>query len=139
MRTSAELTRRFREEGRKITPQREAVFRAVCGSDLHPTAESIHAAVVAELPMVSLRTVYQVLHDLADLGELQVLDLGTGSTRFDPNVDSHYHLVCVRCGKVRDLYDDELDAVHVPRGAEQGFVIDRTDIVFRGRCGGCAP
>ena len=106
MRTPADLSERFRAGGRKITPQRQAVFRALAGNEHHPTAETIHAAVVAELPMVSLRTVYQVLNDLADLGELQVLDLGTGAARFDPNVDAHHHLVCTVCGKVRDVPAD---------------------------------
>ncbi|MBW8827229.1 MAG: transcriptional repressor [Acidobacteria bacterium] len=139
MRSPAELSERFRADGRKITPQREAVFRALAGNEGHPTAEAIHAAVVAELPMVSLRTVYQVLNDLAGLGELQVLDLGTGAARFDPNVDAHHHLVCTVCGKVRDLYDHDLDGVRVPDGAEQGFAVERADIVFRGRCAGCGP
>jgi Fe2+ or Zn2+ uptake regulation protein len=137
MRTPAELTERFRAAGRKITPQREAVFRVLAGNERHPTAEAIHAAVVAELPMVSLRTVYQVLNDLADLGELQVLELGTGAARFDPNVDAHHHLVCTVCGKVRDLYDHDLDGVQVPTGREQGFVVERADVVFRGRCDTC--
>jgi Fur family peroxide stress response transcriptional regulator len=87
--------------------------------------------------MVSLRTVYQVLSDLADLGEVQALELGTGAARFDPNVEAHHHLVCTTCGKVRDLYDRELDTVRVPTGREQGFAVDRADVVFRGRCETC--
>ena len=44
---------------------------------------------------ISLKTVYQTLHDLAELGEIASLDVGTGMTRFDPNVDDpHHHLVC---------------------------------------------
>ena len=55
------------------------------------------------MPSISLRTVYQTLNDLAEMGEIQALDLGTGSTRFDPNIDEHHHLVCERCGLVRDV------------------------------------
>ena len=56
---------------------------------------------------ISLKTVYQTLHDLAELGEIAALDLGTGMTRFDPNVDHpHHHLVCRQCGRVRDLVAD---------------------------------
>ena len=36
---------------------------------------------------ISLKTVYQTLNDLAELGEIAALDVGTGRTRFDPNVD----------------------------------------------------
>ena len=137
MRSPAELTQLFRASGRKMTPQREAVFRVLDRNDDHPTAESVHAAVTREMPSVSLRTVYQVLNDLAAMGELAVLDLGTGAARFDPNVDAqHHHLVCTRCGKVRDLHAD-FGSVRVPPGAEQGFSVDSAEVVFRGVCDAC--
>ncbi len=137
MKTPAELTDLFRVRGLKVTPQREAVFRALDGSQVHPTAESVHRVVTAEMPTVSLRTVYQVLNDLAAMGEVRHLDLGTGSSRFDPNVDAHHHLVCTSCGKVRDLVVD-FPGVHVPPGTEQGFTVDSAEVVFRGRCDECA-
>ncbi|HEX9258206.1 MAG TPA: transcriptional repressor, partial [Acidimicrobiales bacterium] len=104
MRTPAELTEAFRERGLKNTPQRQLIFKLLHGNHAHPTAEWVYAAAVAEMPSISLRTVYQTLNDLAAMGELQALDLGTGSARFDPNVDDHHHLVCSRCGSVRDVY-----------------------------------
>ena len=136
MRSPAELTQRFRASGLKVTPQREAVFRALVGNDAHPTAETVHAAVTEAMPNVSLRTVYQVLNDLAEMGEIQALDLGTGAARFDPNVDAHHHLVCTACGKVRDVYAS-FGQVRVPSGAEQGFAVDSAEVVFRGRCDDC--
>jgi Fe2+ or Zn2+ uptake regulation protein len=133
MKAPSELVERFREQGLKVTPQREAVFRALMGNDLHPTAEAVHAVVTAEMPSVSLRTVYQVLNDLAAMGEIQALDLGTGASRFDPNVDAHHHLVCISCGKVRDVY---VDNVTVPAAAP-GFTVDSAEVIYRGRCDAC--
>jgi Fe2+ or Zn2+ uptake regulation protein len=135
MHDPAELTQRFRSRGLKATPQREAVFRALVDQVDHPTAESIHAAVTAELPNVSLRTVYQVLNDLASMGEINALDLGLGAARFDPNVDAHHHLVCDTCGKVRDVHASY--PLTVPVGADQGFAIDAAEVVFRGLCDTC--
>ena len=66
------------------------------------------------MPTMSLKTVYQTVHDLEALGEVHVLDLGTGSLRVDPNVeDDHHHLVCTACGRVRDV-PVEFDALEVP-------------------------
>ena len=86
---------------------------------------------------ISLKTVYQTLHELAAMGEIAALDLGTGTTRFDPNVDDvHHHLVCEVCGKVRDLHADFSD-VAVPPGADEGFDVGEAEVVFRGRCRQC--
>lgn len=137
MKSPAELTEQFRARGLKVTPQRQAIFRALHGSEVHPSAEAVHAEVTRELPMVSLRTVYQVLNDLADMGELVALDLGTGSARFDPNLAPHHHLVCDGCGQVVDL-PIAFPQVAVPEGLEDGFTVSSTQIVFRGRCRACA-
>ena len=97
----------FRADGRKITAQRQCIFRALEGDVTHPSAEQVHQRVLCEMPNVSLKTVYQTLNDLAELGAISVLDVGTGSSRFDPNVENtHHHLVCRSCGKVRDLATD---------------------------------
>ena len=97
----AELTELFRARGLKVTPQRQCIFKALHGNGAHPTAEALYATARAEMPTIALKTVYQTLNDLAAMGEIQQLDLGTGATRFDPNVDAHHHLVCGGCGSTR--------------------------------------
>jgi Fe2+ or Zn2+ uptake regulation protein len=136
VRTPAELTEAFRQRGLKITPQRQAIFRILHGTTTHPTAESVYATASHEMPSISLRTVYQTLKDLADMGEIHSLDLGTGSSRFDPNVGEHHHLVCEGCGMVRDI---ELDTDVPVLSAEtlDGFAVRTVDVVFRGRCAAC--
>jgi Fur family transcriptional regulator, stress-responsive regulator len=137
MRSPEELSALFRAQGRKITAQRQCIFRVLHGDVSHPTAESIHAAAKAHMETISLKTVYQTLHELAAMGEIAALDLGTGMTRFDPNVDGvHHHLVCRGCGKVRDLHAD-FSAVTVPSGADEGFDVGEAEVVFRGHCGEC--
>jgi Fe2+ or Zn2+ uptake regulation protein len=132
----AELTELFRERGLKVTPQRQCIFGVLSGDAAHPTAESVFLRARAEMPTMSLKTVYQTLNDLAAMGEIQQLDLGTGSSRFDPNVDPHHHIVCVRCGRVRDLYAD-YSGLSVPAGQRQGFTLGRAEVVFRGLCADC--
>lgn len=137
MRSPEELTRIFRERGLKITPQRQAIFRALHGSTVHPTAEAVYDTVRAEMPNISLRTVYQTLNDLAAMGEIHAIDLGTGSARFDPHTAPHHHLVCEGCGRVHDV-EVELPGVSVPDADAFGFTVSTTEIVFRGRCRACA-
>ena len=135
MRTPAQLVERLRAEGRKVTRQRECIFRVLQGNEAHPNAEAIHAAALREIPMMSLKTVYQTLNDLARMGEIRQLDLGTGSSRFDPNVGLHHHLVCTNCKKVRDLHGLSLDASQL-EGA-QGFAVRAVRIQAEGLCPDC--
>jgi Fe2+ or Zn2+ uptake regulation protein len=137
MKTPEELTDRFRSEGLKVTPQRQAVFQVLYDNHVHPTAEAVHAEIIKDMPMVSLRTVYQTLNDLTAMGELGHIHVGTGSTRFDPNLEPHHHLVCEACGRVVDVPVD-FRHVTVPLGAADGFTVRRTEIVFRGLCAACA-
>jgi Fe2+ or Zn2+ uptake regulation protein len=138
MRTPAELTQAFRQNGLKVTPQRQAIFRILHGNTTHPTAEAVHAEAAAEMPMLSLRTVYQTLNDLASMGELRALDLGTGAVRFDPNLAPHHHLVCDRCGRVQDVEVELGD--DLPPDAFEGFEIREAQLVLRGRCvPACSP
>ncbi|MBI4492977.1 MAG: transcriptional repressor [Chloroflexi bacterium] len=136
MRAPAELTELFRQRGLKVTPQRQRIFQVLAGNRVHPTAESVYATVRAELPTISLKTVYQILNELVALGEILQLDLGTGASRFDPNVSQHHHLVCVACGKVCDLYANYGD-LQVPPEQQQGFTVRSAEVVFRGLCDQC--
>jgi Fur family transcriptional regulator, peroxide stress response regulator len=131
-----ELTEAFRRRGLKVTPQRQCIFRALAGNPEHPSAESVYESVRAEMPSISLRTVYQTLNDLADMGELSQLTLGPGSARFDPNGEAHQHLVCDGCGKVVDVYADT-SGLELAPGDRQGFTVTATQVVFRGTCAQC--
>ena len=137
MRTTDELTELFRAQGRKVTPQRQRIFAALQGDVTHPSAEAVFERVRRGMPTISLKTVYQTLNELAELGEVAALDLGTGALRFDPNVDvAHQHLVCNRCGRVRDV-TVEVGGLSVPPAAVQGYEVHSAEVVFRGLCGGC--
>jgi Fe2+ or Zn2+ uptake regulation protein len=137
VRSPEELTEIFRASGRKVTPQRQSIFSALHGAGDHPTAEGIYESVREEMPTISLRTVYQTLNDLAAMGEVHAVDLGTGSARFDPHIDPHHHMVCDHCGWVSDVEED-FPHVTLPAATGSGFEVAATEIVFRGRCAKCA-
>jgi Fe2+ or Zn2+ uptake regulation protein len=138
MKDTDTLTAIFREQGLRVTPQRQAIFRLLEGDASHPTVESLFDRARVDMPTMSLKTVYQTVHDLEALGEVRVLDLGTGSVRVDPNVeDDHHHLLCTMCGRVRDLPVD-FTGLHVPIRYRRDFTVDDVQVIFRGRCDTCS-
>jgi len=135
VKSPVELTEAFRAAGLKVTPQRQLIFRLMHDNETHPTADSLFATASDLMPGISLRTVYQTLTDLASMGEIRMIDVGTGAGRFDPNTDDHHHVVCEGCGEVRDVYVEGSDALSV-RGLD-GFTVSRTAILFNGTCSRC--
>jgi Fe2+ or Zn2+ uptake regulation protein len=135
VRSPDQLAAAFRAAGLKVTPQRQLLFRLLHENTAHPTAETLYDVASREMPGISLRTVYQTLNDLASMGELSQIDLGTGASRFDPNTDEHHHVVCDVCGEVRDVYVADTEKMTV--SGLDGFAVHSTRIVFSGECPRC--
>ncbi len=131
------LLEALRSGGRKITAQRRAVAVALAEGDGHATAEVIWRAARTSLPSLSLRTVYQALHELEAVGAVRGIDVGRGSTRFDLTTGAHHHVVCSRCEQIEDVWN-AAPGIGVPPDAICGFEVSSVDIVYHGLCPACA-
>jgi Fur family peroxide stress response transcriptional regulator len=129
---------RCRDAGLNVTPQRVAIYRALLEAADHPTPEMLYRRVRSAMPSLSLATVYKVLEALAELGVVQEIAVRNDSKRYDANMERHHHLVCSKCKKTTDLYDDELDAVAAPRSLK-GFRAEAVSVQITGLCAACAP
>lgn len=87
----------------RMTEQRRLILHVLRSTTSHPTADWVYEHVRAELPRVSLGTIYRNLRALVDMGEALELDFGSGQDRFDGNPETHYHFRCLKCGSVFDL------------------------------------
>lgn len=97
------LRRALASRGQRFTRQRAKVFEVLAATDKHPTAEEVYRKVKAELPSVSLATVYKSLDALVQCELAQKLTYGDGSARYDATVDNHPHMRDLETGKVRDV------------------------------------
>lgn len=127
-----------RDRGLKLTPQRLEIFREVASSLDHPDAETVHRAVHARMPTVSLDTVYRALWMLSDMGLVSTLGLRHESVRFDANPRKHHHWVCIRCGLTRDFEGAALRALRLPDAVKGLGNVVSTHLEVRGVCGICA-
>lgn len=136
---SSPLLDRLRTRGWRITPQRRAVVHALSGDHVHITADQVHASARVLVPEVSLATVYNTLNELVSMGEISAINVGDGSTRYDPKVGpDHHHLICDGCGRIYDVEPSGIEAVALDSAQRHGMRIDTFEVVFRGRCTDCA-
>jgi len=146
-----------RAAGLKLTPQRLAIVRELAVDESHPTAQELFERLLPSMPTMSFATVYNTLDALSSAGLCAALALSPGSGRFDPNMEPHHHLVCDRCGSVRDLPSapaglaprrtDDGDSARravVKEVAKEvakvspGFEVRTVERILRGLCADCA-
>ncbi|MHB1294461.1 MAG: Fur family transcriptional regulator [Anaerolineae bacterium] len=132
------LLQMLRDQGHRLTPQREMVILALHEASDHMTAEEIYACVQAKNPYVDISTVYRTLELLRDMGIISQSQLGNQQNVYELAVRSpHHHLVCKRCKAVIDVSSAEMEAVRTLLRDLCGFQADLDHLVIEGLCADC--
>jgi Fur family ferric uptake transcriptional regulator len=129
---------RLREAGLRATPARIAVLNLLA---VLPTPAT-HQEISEHLqPLgVDRSTVFRSLNDLAGTGLARRMELGDHVWRYEPAestgrsdqvTGTHPHLLCVDCGSITCLSDEDIEV----RLAESLGSIE--DILLKGHCAGC--
>lgn len=132
-----ELERKKGAQRMRYSHQRESIYRAVQESCEHPTANMIYDALKAEMPKLSLGTVYRNLNQLADAGRLKKIPLPNGICRFDATLGLHSHIVCESCGRVADVMLPALNQLELAIRQETNYSLSSYEVVMRGYCAEC--
>lgn len=120
----------------RLTKQRAAILRAL-EDGAHLTAEAIHERVRADLPAVSLGTIYRTLDILRGIGLVQVFAYG-GAARYEAALDKHHHLICIACGEIANVPAPQVSSIALAVAQDYRYSgIDAT-LVITGRCARCA-
>ncbi len=120
----------------RLTKQRAAILRALEDGS-HMTAEAIHERVRAELPAVSLGTIYRTLDILRGIGLVQIFTFG-GAARYEAALDKHHHLVCVGCAEVVNVPAPEVGGLAQTIARDHRYTGIDALLVVSGRCARCA-
>ena len=131
------ITERFRESGRKVTPQRVAVFDVLCKRGGHPTVDQIYREVRKRFPMISLNTVYQTMEALADMKLVSPVGHGLEAARYETDPKPHHHAVRIACKRITDVFDASLGRVRLPRAMKERFRVVSQRVEFFGYCTDC--
>ena len=122
---------------RRNTRQRQVVLEELRKLTSHPTAAELHEITRRRLPKVSLGTVYRNLELLAQMGIIQKLEISGSEARFDGNTDGHYHVRCVRCGRVDDANGLPAELIKDEIKALSGYEVLGYHLEFVGMCPTC--
>lgn len=131
---------RLRRHGLRNTPQRRAVLAAV---ERHPhsTAAEIAAAVETDGAAggLSRQGLYNALDDLVAADLLRSLEPAGSPARFEPQThDNHHHLVCRKCGAIRDVACAVGSAPCLEPVTSAGFHVEAAEVTWWGTCDACA-
>ncbi len=119
------------------TRQRTVVLEELKKVSCHPTAAELYEFARARMPKISLGTVYRNLELLAQNGVIQKLQISGAEDRFDGNPERHYHVRCVRCGRVDDVHGVPGDLVRADFRTLSGYDIIGHRLEFDGICPAC--
>lgn len=85
-----------------MTTYEKAVYEIICTAQDHPTAEQVCAALRQRYPGAALATVYNNLNRLTAEGLIRRVAVEGAPVRYD-RAAPHDHIVCPRCGALRDI------------------------------------
>jgi Fe2+ or Zn2+ uptake regulation protein len=135
----SDLLERLRGRGWRLTSQRRVVAQVLDGDHVHLTADEVHARATERLPEISRATVYNTLGEMVLLGEVIEVSTDGRAKRYDPNAHHpHQHLICSKCGTVRDVRPKGDLLADLPAAERFGFTVSEAEVTYRGLCPACS-
>ncbi len=122
----------------RMTESRKAILAALGGTKAHPTADEVYSMVRAELPKVSLGTVYRNLDLLARQGLIRTLATAGEQRRYDGMLDDHHHIRCEVCGRIDDIELENAERLGELLVDDGGYEVHGYTLCFTGVCNECA-
>lgn len=131
----------LKEHHIRVTPQRQIILTYLVTHHNHPSVDTIYTALAAQLPNLSMATVYNTLNLLVDLGIVIELPNDNGGIRYDFYGQPHYHVICENCGKITDVFAPDFGEIEQTlnrEAAEQtGYLITSNHVEVYGLCTDC--
>lgn len=126
------LNQRLADSGLRSTPQRELVYEALLKKRDHPTADELFSRVKAELPGISLATVYNCLETLVQCGLVRAVNFERTSTRYCPNLKPHAHFHDDETGATLDVDLPPSLLAELKSALPPGLEASAVEVTFRG-------
>jgi len=134
-----QIRSRLEDHGYRLTPQRMRIVEAVLAEeDKHLSADDIYTILWENHPEIGIATVYRTLEILRELGIVNQLTFEEGVSRYEYSArEHHHHLVCLKCGKVIEFSNDELERLEQKLARKYDFQIVGHHLKLYGYCSLC--
>ena len=131
----------LRKVGLKVTLPRVKIYQILekAGEGDHFSAEDIYKILMELGEDVGLATVYRVLTQFESAGLVSRHHFEGGHSVFELSRDEeHDHIVCVKCGRVREFIDSDLVSRQNKIAADLGYELTDRTLYLYGTCSaGC--
>lgn len=129
----------LRNAGLKVTLPRVKILEILERSDQrHMSAEDMYKALLDSGEDIGLATVYRVLTQFETAGLVTRHHFEGGHSVFELNQgDHHDHIVCVKCGRVDEFMDGEIEKRQKQIAVSKGYEITDHSLYLYGICSNC--
>jgi Fur family transcriptional regulator, peroxide stress response regulator len=86
---------------------------------------------------MSHATVYKTLETFERHGIISRLTSLHETVRYDPMTSQHHHIICLRCKKVVNLSDEELETIQIPAQVSRDNKVIGYSVHFNVLCSSC--
>ena len=132
-------SKELKEHGLKATVPRLKILELMEQSKIrHFSAEDIYRYLLKSDVELGLATVYRVLTQFESAGIVIRHNFEEGHSVFELAGDEHHdHIVCVRCGKVEEFHDNEIEQRQNVIAKKLGFELTDHNLNMYGLCPSC--
>jgi len=129
----------LRKAGLKVTLPRVKILQLLETSESrHLSAEDVYKALIEAEEDVGLATVYRVLTQFESAGLVTRHRFEGDHSVFELTPAEHHdHLVCSKCGRVEEFYDEVIERQQEQIAANFGFEITDHSLYLYGICAQC--
>ncbi|PIE82780.1 MAG: ferric iron uptake transcriptional regulator [Candidatus Contendobacter odensis] len=129
-------SRELKQVGLKVTLPRIKILDMLQSKDCsHLTAEEIYRALLDAGEEVGLATVYRVLTQFESVGLVKRHHFESGQSVFELNQGKHHdHILCLKCGRIEEFYDDEIEQRQYAIAQKLGFELTKHSLILYGHC-----
>lgn len=128
-------TNELRKAGLKATLPRLKILEVLQANKAdHLSAEDVYRKLMNDNEDIGLATIYRVLSQFEDAGLVIRHHFEDGHALFEMEQGHHDHIVCVKCGRIEEFYDPEIESRQRDIADRSGFDLSKHTLVLYGEC-----